>query len=89
MSQYNYLDYDNKGWSNNSGYGNLVITRLPQPSQSHSDITPWNRLQALKPPYHIENTQYAWTPPLTAKNERELYQTCLKCDCNGCEQQKS
>lgn len=32
MSQSNYLDYDNKGWSNNSGYGNIVLTKFPQPT---------------------------------------------------------
>lgn len=84
MEKNNYLDYDKKGWSNNSGYGNLVITDFPTDNHAKSVVTPWNRLQNLKPPYHIENTQYAWTPPLTKKNEKELYQSCPKNNCISC-----
>lgn len=77
----NYLDYDQKGWTNISGYGNIVNTRLPMISQrvANSVSCPWDRLQPLTPPYQIENTQYSWSPPLTQSNQYQLYQTCTIC----------
>lgn len=77
----NYLDYDNKGWSNISGYGNMVNTKLTTNNDRNVQtiISPWDRLQPLTPPYYIENTQYSWSPPLTTYNQRQLYESCAIC----------
>lgn len=83
----NYLDYDQKGWTNISGYGNIVNTQLPYINQGFVQTinSPWDRLQPLTPPYHIENTQYSWSPPLTPLNKSQLYQTCAICPIYDCQ----
>lgn len=79
---YNYLDYDNRGWSNDSGYGNLILTHFPKVERwtAESVASPWDRLQPLKPPFNIDNTKFAWSPPLTKINEEQLYSSCLICN---------
>ncbi len=83
----NYLDYDQKGWTNISGYGNIVNSQLPNINQRlvQTMSSPWDRLQPLPAPYHIENTQYSWSPPLTPLNKSQLYQTCAICPTFDCQ----
>ena len=47
IENYNYLDYDNRGWSNDSGYGNLILTHFPKVEKwsAESVASPWDRLQ--------------------------------------------
>ena len=83
----NYLDYDQKGWTNISGYGNIVNSQLPYINQGFVQTisSPWDRLQPLTAPYHIENTQYSWSPPLTPLNQSQLYQSCTICPKFDCQ----
>lgn len=83
-----YLDYDKKGWSNTSGYGNIVNTYIDKSIYADSKIVPWNRIEPLTISHNISNTEYAWSPPMNKKNKKELYETCMNCKCCLCKQKK-
>jgi hypothetical protein len=79
----NYLDFEKKGWCNNSGYGNIVITQLPHKNQKtlNSLVAPWDRIEPMQNPYSVGVNPHAWSPPLSAQNNAMMKKSC--CGCMG------
>ncbi len=81
MSEYSeyknsYHSEDNKGWSNISGYGQIVNNTYNNQSVS-TNYSPWNLIQPLKKPVNSPaNINYAWSPPLTSKMKKIIKNNC-------------
>ena len=81
----NFNDFEQKGWSNASGYGNLILTSYcSKPGSNKVDFKtrshPWNRLEKLDKPYCTTvDTKMAWTPPVSTDLNKVLFETCNLC----------
>ena len=76
-----YLDCDKKGWCNNSGYGNIVITQVSCNTKrsTNSLVAPWDRIQPMNTPYSVGVNPHAWSPELSKENKAILDKTCCSC----------
>lgn len=78
-----YLDIEKKGWCNNSGFGNMVITQIPNNSKKNANslVAPWDRIEPMESPYSVGVNPHAWSPPLSQVNKAMMKKTC--CGCMG------
>ena len=73
----NCLQVDNKGWSNVSGYGNIIISNTSNNHPVEHTVKPWNRIQPLKmPAVSPANVKYAWSPPISKSLYNDVYSNC-------------
>ena len=76
---HDFCTSEEKGWSNVSGYGNIVMSQVKN-HQVSSEISPWNRIQGLSQPTSTNvDVKYAWTPPVSTQLKETLFKTCHLC----------